>query len=325
MTPSERCLKTMRILIAEPRGYSRTALALLQEVAQVDELGLGREALLEQIDEYDALVVRLGFAVDRQVLEAGSRLRYLVTATTGLDHVDLACAEERGVRVLSLENETEFLREVRATAELTVALALAALRHLPEAAQSVREGRWDRDAFRGRELYGRVAGIVGVGRLGSMVAEYLRAMGMRVLGYDPRPDFPHDLAERVESLQKLLGRADLVTLHVSYGPDTHHLIGEAEFAAMKAGAVLVNTARGGVVDEGALLAALQEGRLSAAALDVVQGEPHVDQDHPLVSYARANPALLIVPHIGGATADSMEKTEVFMAEKLAAAIRSEQN
>ena len=148
-----------------------------------------------------------------------------------------------------------FLRNVRATAELTVGLAIALVRHIVPAANSVHDGVWNRDLFRGGELYGNTAGIVGMGRLGTLVAGLLRAFGMKVLGYDPRDDFPVEAAERTASLEELLGRSDLVVLLVRDDESTRHLIGAQQFAAMRAGAVLVNTSRGGIVNEQALLAA----------------------------------------------------------------------
>jgi phosphoglycerate dehydrogenase-like enzyme len=186
----------------------------------------------------------------------------------------------------------------------------------------VREGGWNRDLFRGRELFGRTAGIVGVGRLGRLVAATFRALGMNVVGYDPRPDFPEEAARRIGSLDELLAESDVVTLHVSYDQTTRHLIGHKELAAMKPSAVLVNTSRGGVVDERALLDALEAGTLAGAALDVVDGEPNVGANHPLVEYARRHDNLIIVPHIGGSTVESFEKTEVFLAGRVLESLES---
>ncbi len=145
---------------------------------------------------------------------------------------------------------------------------------------------------------------------------------MNVIGYDPRPDFPRDAARQMGTLDELLEAADVVSLHVSYSEQTRHLIGRHELAVMKPSAVLVNTSRGGIVDEAELLAALEDGRLAGAALDVVDGEPNVGRDHPLVAYARRHDNLLIVPHVGGNTAESFAKTEVFLAGKVVEALRS---
>ncbi len=313
-----------RILIAEPDRFSPEALAILRVAGEVELRTVPTGELAPALREYDAVWIRLGHRVTTETLATAGpdlRCRVLACPVTGLDHIDLDACAERGIRVVSLKGETTFLRRVRATAELALGLTLALLRRIPQAAASVRDGEWDRDRFPGHELFEKTAGIVGVGRLGSIMAECLGALGMRVLGYDPRPDFPDHVAERVGSLDALLAASDLVSIHVSYDATTHHLIGPAELAAMKPGAVLVNTARGGVLDEGALLDALRAGRLAGAALDVLYGEPDI-AGHPLVAYAREHDNLLIVPHLGGNTAESWVKTEVFLAGRVVAALKS---
>ncbi len=306
-----------RLLIAEPEGFSDKALAILRSVASVRLNSVTRGELREALLDYDGLWIRLGHRVDAEVIPAHPRCRVLAVPATGLDHVDCGLCEQVGIKVLSLKGETEFLKGVRATAELAVALALTLMRRIPEAVDSVKAGTWNRDLFRGHELFGRTAGIVGMGRLGSIVAGYLRAFGMRVLGFDPRPDFPVELAERVGSITELLSGSDLVTLHVSYSPATRHLLGPSEMRSMKPGSVLVNTSRGGLVDESALLSALRDGRLAGAALDVLDGEPDIGPDHPLVVWSRIHANLLLVPHLGGNTFESLEKAEVFLAGKVA--------
>lgn len=255
------------------------------------------------------------------MLGESPRCRILAVPTTGLDHIDLEACRAKDVRVISLRGEVEFLKNVRATAELTLALTLALLRRIPAAASSVLTGLWDRDSFRGREIYERTVGIVGVGRLGAITAGYFRALGAKVIGYDPRSDFPHDAAERVTNLNQLLQQSDVVCVMVKYEPATHHLLAAPQFAEIKSGAVLVNTSRGGIVDETALQAALESGRLAGAALDVLQGEPNVTAAHPLVRYAQSHSNVLIVPHIGGNTFESFEKTEIFIAERVVQAMR----
>lgn len=257
------------------------------------------------------------------MLPSSPRCRILATPVTGLDQIDLQACRERGIEVVSLHGEVEFLRGVRATAELTIALTLALLRHLPDASRAAARGIWNRDLFAGRELFGKTAGIVGMGRLGSIVAGYFLAFGMNVLGFDIRNDFPSGAARRVDSLRRLLPLCDVVSLHVSYGPESRGLMGRAEITKMKPGAVLINTSRGGVLDEAALLEALEEGRLGGAALDVVKGEPDVRPSHPLLRYARRHSNLIVVPHIGGRTSESFEKTELFLARKVAARLREQ--
>ena len=192
------------MLIAEPLDFCPEALARLRSAADVTLRSTDRAGLAEALGEFDVVWFRLAHRIDRDLLSRPLRCRILATPVTGLDHIDLAACAEHGIRVVSLRGETEFLQQVRATAELTLGLTLALLRRIPAAAAHVREGGWNRDLFRGRELFGHTAGIVGVGRLGRIVASYFRALGMDVIGYDPRPDFPHEAARRVDSLAELL-------------------------------------------------------------------------------------------------------------------------
>jgi D-3-phosphoglycerate dehydrogenase / 2-oxoglutarate reductase len=313
-------MKSLRILVAEPLDFSPEAVRILETVGQVELRGCSVDDFKSALKEYDVCLFRLGYRVDRKTLNGDLRCRVLATPVTGLDHIDLEACFEHGIQVISLHGETDFLKNVRATAELTLALSLSLLRNIPAAVESVKQGVWDRDLFRGHELFGKTAGIVGMGRLGTIVAGYFQALGMKVLGYDPSSDFPHEVAQCVPTLGELLQAADLVSLHVPYNSSTRHLIGSAEFSAMKNGAFLVNTSRGGIIDETALLNALQSSRFAGAALDVPDGEPFVG-DHPLVRYARDNPNLLIVPHIGGNTLESFGKTEVFLANRVAETLR----
>lgn len=311
-----------RVLVAEPSGFSPKALTLLRDEAEVELRECDPEGLRRAFTEYDVVWVRLAHRVDRSCLEGDLRCRLIAVPTTGLDHIDLEACSERGVRVLSLRGETEFLRGISSTAELTLGLLLCLLRRIPQAFASVQSGRWDRYAFQGRELAGKTAGIVGVGRLGRMVAGYLSAFGVEVLGCDPRPDFPDEVATRVASLHEMLPRCDVVTLHVPLDPTTRDLIGAPELALMRPEAVLINTSRGGVVRSAALVAALRGGNLAGAALDVLDGEPDVALDHPLIEYARQHENLLIVPHLGGFTHEALARAEEFLASRVVAALRS---
>jgi D-3-phosphoglycerate dehydrogenase len=311
-----------RILIAEPLDFSAEAVSILQAVAEVDLRAWPREELARAFAEYDVVWFRLAHPITAAVLGSRPRCRILATAVTGLSHIDLKACEERGVRIVSLKGETEFLKRVRATAELTVAITLALLRRIPEAVAGVQAGKWNRDAFRGREVFEKTVGIVGVGRLGALVAGYFRAFGCRVLGYDPRADYPVDVAHRTASLDELLGASDIVSIHVEYNLSTHGLIGAHALNCMRPGAILVNTARGGVLDEPAVLRALESGQLGGAALDVLDGEPDIDRSNPLIAFSRRSQKLLIVPHIGGNTVESFAKTEVFLAGKIVQALKA---
>lgn len=304
-----------RLLLAESWGFSPGVLATLQEWADVHPGRLPEGGIAQALRDYEIVWFRLGHRLHASDLAGPVRCRIVAVPATGLDHLDLAACHQAGIHVAALRGETEFLRNVRATAEHAIGLTLALIRRIPAAHASVLAGRWERDAFRGRELHGQVAGIIGMGRLGSIVAGYFRALGMSVIGYDPRHDFPHELARRCATLEELVSAADVISVHVAYQPSTRHLLGAQEFAHVKPGAVVVNTSRGGIIDQAALLTALQEGRLSGAALDVIDGEPNVGADHPLVAYARHHDSLLITPHLGGNTIDSLAKAEAFIAAK----------
>jgi D-3-phosphoglycerate dehydrogenase len=307
------------IVVAEAGGFSPAAAERLRGLGHVVFADADRAELATLVRNADVLWVRLRHWIDADLMAAAPRLRAIVSPTTGLNHVDLDEAARRGVAVLSLRGETEFLRTVRATAEHTVALLLALVRRLPAACVHVREGGWNRDAFRGGELYGKTAGVVGYGRLGRIVAGYLGAFGMRVLATDPRvrPDEVEPGVELVP-LARLLSDADVVTVHVNLTAAAKGFFGAEHLYAMKPGALLVNTARGELLDEAALLAALEQGRLAGAALDVLADELSGGMSrHPLVEYARTHDNMIITPHIGGATRESMENTETFMAGRLA--------
>jgi len=308
----------MRILNAEPVGYSTEARAILTKLGEVDEVLLTREELLAQVGDFEVLIVRLGHQVDCELIDAGRRLKAIVTATTGLDHIDVSYAYSKGVVVLSLMGEGDFLETVSATGEHTWALLMALLRRIPQAFVSAKNGEWNRDAFRGYELNGKRLGLVGLGRIGRKVARYGLAFGMNVFAYDP---YAHEWVEGVERLPDLgtlLSSSDVLSLHVPLNDQTAVMIGFNQLAPLPDGAILVNTSRGDLVDEAALVAALESGHLAGAALDVISHErqPERRQHSPLLAYARAHCNLLITPHIAGATHESMAKTEIFMAQKL---------
>lgn len=309
-----------KVLIAEPERFSPAALTILESVAKVDLIDVRGEALARAFSEYDVIWVRLRERITEDVFGVAPRCRVVATATTGLDHIDLVAAERLGVKIISLRGENAFLSEVRATAELTIALTLALLRRIPAAAEAACSGIWDRDRFVGRELCGRTVGIIGVGRLGHLVARYFRAFDAAVVGFDRRSDVEDPNVEMLPDLESLLECSDIVTLHVPLDESTRGLIGAEQLARMKSEAVLVNTSRGPIVDEAALVRAIRSGGIGGAALDVLSAEPNVSADDPVLTLARQSDRLIVVPHIGGKALESMEKTEVFIAQKVVEAL-----
>jgi D-3-phosphoglycerate dehydrogenase len=309
----------MRILLAEKSSFSTHGVQALSEIAPTDALDLSQDELQDAIKDYDILVVRLGLHVDKSVLVSSERIRVVGTPTTGLDHIDLEAARERNVAVLSLKGERAFLDEVYATAEHTFALLLSLIRQIPAAFQAVKDYTWRRDLYRGTELYDKVLGIVGFGRLGRMVYKYGLGFGMKVLVYDP---FQQTLPARVgacASLKDLLRSSDVISLHVPLNADTQGMLSDEEFALIRPESVLINTSRGAIIDEAALLRALQSKSLAGAALDVLCDEHLLDgvKTNSLIEYASNHSNLIITPHIGGATQESVEKADLFLANKIA--------
>ncbi len=270
-----------------------------------------RGELLRRAADREALFVVGSDRVDRELLDACPELRIVATGTVGYNHIDVAACAERGIGVT---NTPDVLTE--ATADLGWALLMAAARRLSETGRYLREGRWNSwafDQFLGADVHGTTLGIVGMGRIGSAIARRARGFSMQLL-YHNRSRAPNEAelgARRVE-LDELLHSADHVMLVVPYTPETHHLIGARELASMKPGAVLVNIARGGIVDDAALARALREGPLGAAGLDVYENEP------------KLNPALLdapnavLTPHIGSATRSSRVGMAMLAADNLVA-------
>jgi D-3-phosphoglycerate dehydrogenase len=303
--------------MSEAKGFDSKALQRLQSFAEVVLADATRDTLLAEIHEADALWIRLRHRIDETVLQAAPNLKVIITPTTGLNHIDLEAAKARGIRVLSLRGEVDFLKDVRATAELTIGLMLSLLRQLPAAIDHVQTGQWNRDLFQGRELCGQTIGIVGYGRLGTLVAKYLHAFDARILASDPHLSATaYPAYVEPVSLSRLLAESAIVSMHVNLDAATTGFFGAREFQSMQPGAWFINTARGELIDEKALLAALRSGHLGGAALDVLCHENAAGMhEHPLVQYAREHRHLLVTPHLGGCTAESMAKTETFMVDK----------
>jgi D-3-phosphoglycerate dehydrogenase / 2-oxoglutarate reductase len=287
-----------RVLVSDP--LSPRALEILRTTSGlevVERCGLKEPDLLPLVPEIEAWIVRGATQVTRRLIEAAPRLRWVARAGAGLDNIDVAAARERGVSVLNVPGANAV-----AVAELTFCLLLSLLRHLPAADASVRRGEWDKSRFMGRELRGKTIGIVGLGKIGRAVARRALAFEMTCVGFDPLLSEAEIRTWGVEalSLEALLGRSEILTLHVPLTPETRGMVGPAELAMLPRGAVLVNAARGGLVDEEALLLALESGALAGAALDVFGSEPPIGS--PLISH----PRVVVTPHIGAATVEAQE-------------------
>jgi len=303
--------ETIRILVADP--LAEPGLTVFREAGVDLHLLTAEERprLAELVADFDALVVRSMTQVDADLLKAGKRLRVVGRAGIGVDNVDIQAATELGILVVNAPTAN-----LVSAIEHTFALMLAMARNVAAADASVKAGEWDRKRFQGFELQGKTLGVVGFGRIGQRVAARARAFEMEVIAFDPFLD--PSVARRLEvdllPLDELLERADIVTLHTPLTAETRHLIDAAAIARMKAGALVVNCGRGGVIDEEALLAGLEDGRLGGAALDVYAEEPPTHLE--LVRH----PGVVSTPHIGAQTREAQVRVATETAQMILAAL-----
>ena len=309
-----------RILSLAPLADSPEAGDVLRAAGELVERPAEQAVLERELPEFDACFASLRVRFTSDLLERCPKLQVIATPTTGTAHLDLEAAEALGIRVLSLKSEREFLRSITATAEHAWTLLLAANRRLPAVHHAACEGEWGRDKFVAHQLSGATLGVLGYGRLGSMVAAYGTAFRMRVLVCDHKRVPPQPGLTAVD-FDTLLRESDYLSIHIHATPENIRLFGAKAFARMKTGAVLVNTSHGTLLDESALLEALRGGRLRSAGLDGVNGECDDQLDHPVLAYARENDNLVLTPHIGGATVESRGKALEFMARKLVDTLR----
>ena len=302
-----------RVLVSD--DLSTEAVRILKDAGlEVDvKVGLKPDALEEIIGGYDALAVRSATKVTAKLLEKAARLKVVGRAGVGVDNVDLDAATRRGVVVMNTPGGSSVT-----VAELALAMILSLYRHVPAATASVKGGKWEKKKFQGREIAGKVLGVVGIGNIGSVLVERALAMKMRVIAYDPfiTPEAAAKLGAELVELEKLWREADVISLHVPLTDQTRNLVNAATLAKLKKGAILVNCARGGVVDEKALAEALASGHLGGAALDVFEKEPPAP-DHPLL----AQDGFVCTPHIGASTEEAQSAVAVAVAEQLVAYLR----
>ncbi|HMI31176.1 MAG TPA: hydroxyacid dehydrogenase [Candidatus Limnocylindrales bacterium] len=289
---------SVKVLVSDP--LSKRAVAILRDTPGLvveERTGLSEAELLPLVGDIDAWVVRGATKVNRRLIEAAPKLRWVARAGAGIDNIDSAAANERGVGVLNVPGANAI-----AVAELVFGLLLSLFRQIPAADSALKRGEWDKSRFKGRELRGKTIGIVGLGKIGRAVVPRAIAFEMKCVGYDPLLSEDVTRAFGVESLSlsELYPRSEILTLHVPFSPETKGMIGAREIARLPRGAVLVNAARGGLVDEAAALAALEEGQLSGAVFDVFAQEP------PGASALLARQNVVGTPHIGAATVEAQE-------------------
>ncbi len=293
----------MKVLICDK--ISKDAIEKMREKgAQVDDKsGISYEELLSIIEDYDAIVVRSATKVKREVIEKGKNLKLIVRGGVGVDNIDIEAAVEKGIEVLNTPKAS-----TDSVAELTIGFLFALARKIPQANISMKEGKWEKKIFEGNEISGKTIGIIGIGRIGQAVAKRAYSLGMNVLAYDLYiKEPPFDFVKMV-SREELLKNSDYVSLHIPYDKKSGPTIGEKEFEIIKEGAGIINVARGGTVDEKALLSALNSGKISGAAVDVFEKEP--TDNWELVKH----PNVICTPHIGASTKEGQGRVGNEVAE-----------
>lgn len=297
-----------RVLVSD--SLAPAGLKLLQEAGcEVDvRTDLSPAALAALIPPYDALIIRSSTQVTAALIAAADSLKVIARAGVGIDNVDVAAATQRGIIVVNAPTGN-----VSAAAEHTLALLLALARHIPAARQTLAQGGWNRNAFMGVELRGKTLGLIGLGRVAGQVAARVLGLNLRVLAYDPyvSADYAGNIGVELVDLDRLLAESDFISVHLPLNEATRGLLDARRLAQCKPGVRLINTARGGIIDEEALLPALDSGHVAGAALDVFTQEP-LPPDSPL----RTHPRLIVTPHIGGSTAEAQDQVAIDAAEQV---------
>lgn len=311
-------MKEYKILNTIGPKFSEKAKDTLNIIGDVDYITPTQDELSKIIDKYYVVVCGLGLSFTKSILEKSKNLKVIVTATTGLDHIDLYTANERNIKIISLREETDFLNSITGTAELAFGLILDLLRLTPFAFNDVKNGNWNREAFRGHNLSGLTLGVVGAGRLGKKLIKYGNAFDMKAIFYDPNVKNIKD-AEKV-NFDKLIKDSDIISIHVHLNEETKNMFNKEVFNNMKNGAYLVNTSRGKIVNEEDILSALKDKNISGYATDVLNNELCFKDSkvsgNKLVEYSKNNKNVVITPHIGGMTYESRQATDIFIANKL---------
>ncbi|MBP0009572.1 MULTISPECIES: phosphoglycerate dehydrogenase [unclassified Roseofilum] len=296
-----------KVLVCDP--IDQAGIDILSQVAQVDiKTGLPVEELMKIVPEYDALMIRSGTRVTADIIEAGVQLKIIGRAGVGVDNVDVPAATRKGIIVVNSPEGNTI-----AAAEHALALMLSLSRHIPDANESLKNGQWERKKFVGTEVYKKTLGIVGLGKIGSHVATAAKAMGMKLIAFDPfiSAERADQLGCRLVDMDVLMQESDYITLHIPKTPETANLINAESLAKMKPTARIINCARGGIIDEVALAEALKNGQIAGAALDVYASEPL--SESPLMKLGKE---VILTPHLGASTTEAQVNVAVDVAEQI---------
>ena len=286
----------------------KTAMKILADsgLFEITAEALDKNALLKIMPEVEILVVRSATKVTAEVIEAGKKLKLIARAGVGLDNVDAEAADARGIMVKNTPGANAI-----SVAELTFGLLLGLVRQIPRGVYGIKDGKWEKKELKGNEISGKTMGIIGFGAIGRTVAKIALAFGMKVVAYDPYVNSTDLEVTLVDSIEKLLPKADVVSLHIPLTPETKHIIGEKEISLMKDGVIIINASRGGTIDEQALYNGLISEKISGAALDVFEVEPPSDElRRKLIGLGN----VICTPHIGASTSEGQKRVGLEMAK-----------
>ncbi|MCD6275736.1 MAG: D-2-hydroxyacid dehydrogenase [Thermoplasmata archaeon] len=304
----------MKVGICDPIASEGVEILKKEGFEVVDLTEIPKDQLVNHVAELDAIIVRSATKVRKEMIDAARNLKVIGRAGVGLDNIDVEYAKSKGIKVINTPGATSI-----SVAELTIGLLLAVMRKIAYADREMRKGAWPKKKCKGIEMYGKTLGIIGIGRIGREVAKRARAFGMKVIYYDVyRPDeaTEKELGVEYRELDDLISEADVITLHVPLLPETKHMINGERIAKMKDGAIIINAARGGIVDEEALYEALKSGKLYGAALDVYENEPLKESK----LFELDN--IVLTPHIGAQAREGQTRAGIEVAQKIAEALKS---
>lgn len=312
-----------KVLHLEQSRYSNESLNKLKKKFDLTYLETNSQDELVNFlraDNYFAIFTKLGLELNQAALECQPQLEYIVTPTTGLNHIDVDYANYKGVSVISLRGEDDFLKGIMSTAEHTWAILLMLIRNLNGAFEDVKNGFWRREPFLANELNGKTIGIIGYGRLGKIVAKYAEAFSMKVIAYDTNPSVFLNEHINNSDINYLLSECDVLTLHIPSNKENYNFLDFEKLMKLKKEVVIINTARGEVIDETAFLKFLQNNKKASAAVDVLDGDSSwaefSPKDNELIKYAKTNKNLILTPHMGGYGKTSISRTRDFIADQL---------
>ena len=298
----------MKVLVSDPIAEQGIEILKNAGFEVVQKTGLSPEELAKVIPDFDGIIIRSATKVTKEVIDAANNLKVIGRAGIGLDNVDRDAAKERGVKVVNTPTATSI-----SVAELALGMMFSAARRIPQASVSTKSSKWEKKKFKGFELYGKKLGIIGIGRIGSEMAKRAKALGMEVIAYDPYVK-TSDYANIVD-LDTLLKESDYISLHIPKTSETEHILDKKAFDKMKEGVVIINCARGGVVDENALYDAINDGKVRIACIDVFESEPA--KDNKLFDLEQ----VIVTPHIGAQTKEGQTRAGTQIAELVRDALK----